>query len=248
MRSSPRFARLRSAQARMWSRGEDLPDRTSRPSGPGQVLGRHLGGHVDRLGALAHHLADHALAAAVAVGERGVDEVEPEVDRAVERLDRLVVVRRLPTGSRRSPRRRIRSPTPRCRCCRACGTPRPQIAPGPGSHERDRRAEPGLLRRGRDAATGLDGVARGRRAMTPSAAAGAARSADTEGDAPEARRPARVGGDLRAVRRLHHLEDQLAHPEEGLAARAAGGVALAQAAQVEAGALEHGRACGRGRG
>ena len=38
-----------------------------------------------------------------------------------------------------------------------------------------------------------------------------------------------------------HLEDQLAHAEERLAARAARGVALAHAAQVEAGPLEDGR-------
>jgi hypothetical protein len=54
---------------------------------------------VDRLGALAHHLADQALAATLAVGERGVDEVEAEVDRLVQRLDRLVVVGAAPLGA-----------------------------------------------------------------------------------------------------------------------------------------------------
>src|SRR6185503_15056243 len=72
--------------------GEDLFDRDARLRGPLPVAGRDLRGDVDALRALAHNPTDHALAAPVAVGERGVDEVDAEVDGAVERLDRLVVV------------------------------------------------------------------------------------------------------------------------------------------------------------
>jgi hypothetical protein len=60
--------------------------------GPGQVLWRHLGGHNDGLRALAYHLADETLAAALAVGKRGVDEVQAVIDRVVEGCDRVIVV------------------------------------------------------------------------------------------------------------------------------------------------------------
>ena len=53
------------------------------------------------------------------------------------------------------------------------------------------------------------------------------------------RRAARIGGELRALGRLHHFEDHLAHPEEGLAHRAARGGALAQAPEVESRTAQH---------
>ena len=83
-------------------------------------------------------------------------------------------------------------------------------------------------------------ASRGSPSASPRRRGGGLEVVDQERDAPQARRPVGVGGDARALRRLDHLEDQLAHPEEGLAARAPGRVALAQAAQVEAGVLEHG--------
>jgi hypothetical protein len=79
--------------------GEDVLDRHAGLRRPGAVLGRDLGRDVDPLGALAHDLADQALAAPVAVGECGVDEVDPEVDRVVERLHRLVVVGTAPLAA-----------------------------------------------------------------------------------------------------------------------------------------------------
>jgi hypothetical protein len=62
-------------------------------AGPGQVLRRHLGGLVDHLWAPAYHLADEPLAAALAVGKRGVDEVHAAIDGVVEGGDRVIVVR-----------------------------------------------------------------------------------------------------------------------------------------------------------
>ena len=60
-----------------------------------------------------------------------------------------------------------------------------------------------------------------------------------EGDSPEPRRTAGIGGELRALGRLDHLENHLAHPEERLAHRAARGGALAQAPEVESRAAQH---------
>src|SRR5581483_12376794 len=48
-------------------------------------------GDVDLLPRLADDLADEALAVAVAIGQGGVDEVEPELDGALEGADGLVV-------------------------------------------------------------------------------------------------------------------------------------------------------------
>jgi hypothetical protein len=59
-----------------------------------------------------------------------------------------------------------------------------------------------------------------------------------EGHAPEPRGAARVARDARSLRRLHDLEYRLAGAEEGLPSGAAGGRALARAAEVEALGLE----------
>ena len=55
-------------------------------------LGRELGGDVDLLRPRAHDLADEPLGVPVAVAERRVDEVQPEVDGPVQRAQRFVVV------------------------------------------------------------------------------------------------------------------------------------------------------------
>jgi hypothetical protein len=70
---------------------------------PGEVLGRDLAGHVHLLGAVAHDLADQPLAVAVAVCGSRVDEVEPQIDRAVESPDRLVVLGALPLNAADAP-------------------------------------------------------------------------------------------------------------------------------------------------
>src|SRR5207245_1405373 len=74
-------------------RRERLRDRHPTTGGPDEVLGRDLGRDVDRLPPLAQQAADQLLAAAMAVAERGVDEVDAEVDGAVQRPQALVVLR-----------------------------------------------------------------------------------------------------------------------------------------------------------
>src|SRR5581483_8065981 len=59
---------------------------------PFPVLRRHLRRDVDRLARLADGLPDEPLAVAVAVAEGRVEEVDAELDRTVERTQRLGVV------------------------------------------------------------------------------------------------------------------------------------------------------------
>ena len=73
--------------------GERLVGVRVRSGGPGAVLRRDLRRNVDGLAALADGLPDQPLGVAVAVAEGGVDEVQPEIDRAVQRSQRLVVLR-----------------------------------------------------------------------------------------------------------------------------------------------------------
>jgi hypothetical protein len=60
--------------------------------GPAPVLRRDLRRHVDGLGPVPDRAAHELLRVAVAVGERRVDEGQSEVDRAVQRAQRRVVV------------------------------------------------------------------------------------------------------------------------------------------------------------
>ena len=59
--------------------------------GPDAILGRHLGGDVDLLRGFAHDLPDQLLAVAVAIGERGIDQVDAQFDGAAQRGQRFVV-------------------------------------------------------------------------------------------------------------------------------------------------------------
>ena len=92
----PRFDSVRSVHLRTWSAGNASSG--SIPSGAGQA--RFFGGILlddhDPLVALAHDLADELLRVPAPVRERGVDEVQAEVDRAVQRLHGLVVLRAQP--------------------------------------------------------------------------------------------------------------------------------------------------------
>jgi hypothetical protein len=73
--------------------GKGVLDGCARLGRPDEVLRRHLRGHVDRLRAVADDLADELLAVALAVGQRRVDEVQPELDRAPQGAQGLVVLR-----------------------------------------------------------------------------------------------------------------------------------------------------------
>ena len=61
---------------------EDFRDRRAGLRRPDAVLGRHFGGDVDLAARFADDLADELFAMAIAVGERGVDQVDAQFDGA----------------------------------------------------------------------------------------------------------------------------------------------------------------------
>jgi hypothetical protein len=72
--------------------GEGLGRVQAAGRGPDPVRRRHLGRDVEVLApVIAHDLADDALALPVAAG--GVDEVDAELDRPVQRPERFVLLR-----------------------------------------------------------------------------------------------------------------------------------------------------------
>src|SRR5579883_935182 len=89
MASRPRLSRLCAAHDVVV--GENLADGRAAPRRPDGVLRRHLGGDKDAVRRLAHHLPDEPLAVPFAVGERGIDEIDPELDGTAEGLERFVV-------------------------------------------------------------------------------------------------------------------------------------------------------------
>ena len=106
MRSRPRFFRLFSAHSTIHDAGEDCRERRVGLRRPVVRLGRHLGRDVDLAGVRARELADEPLGVAVAVDQRGVDEVDAVIEGALERGARIGVARGRPTCRRRWPRRR----------------------------------------------------------------------------------------------------------------------------------------------
>ena len=73
--------------------GKDVVERVLRPRRPLAVLRRDLGRDVEPLVRMPlQQLAEQPLAVPVAVGPRGVEEVAAELDRPVERRQRLLVV------------------------------------------------------------------------------------------------------------------------------------------------------------
>ena len=74
--------------------GEDVGDRRVGAPGPFQVFRRNLRGGVQLPARVPlQRLAEQLLAASHAVGVRGIEEVAPELDRAIERSSRLLIVR-----------------------------------------------------------------------------------------------------------------------------------------------------------
>ena len=90
-------------------------------------------------------------------------------------------------------------------------------------------------------------ASRGVPTRSPSAAAVSLEVLHPEREPPEPRRPVGIARHARALGRLHHLEDRLADAEERLPRRAAGRLALAHAAQLEALRAQVLRPSGRGR-
>ena len=89
---------------------EDFGDRRAALRRPDAVLRRDFRRDVDLFARrVAHDLADEALAVAVAIGERGVDQVEAELDGAAQGADAIRRRCRRATACRRCPRRRSRS-------------------------------------------------------------------------------------------------------------------------------------------
>ena len=75
---------------------EHFFDTDARFRRPLLVQRRDLGGDVDSFFRFARHAADQLLAVAIAICQRGVDEVDSEIDSAVQGADRLIVGPTLP--------------------------------------------------------------------------------------------------------------------------------------------------------
>src|SRR5215469_7822575 len=71
---------------------ECLPDRYPLLSRPLVVLRRNLTGHINAFGTRSNHLSHQFLAVAISVRQGGVDEVQPKIDRLIQRFDRLIVL------------------------------------------------------------------------------------------------------------------------------------------------------------
>lgn len=76
--------------------GENFGDGDAGAGGPQHVFGRDFGGDVDFAGRVADDLADEAFAMAVAVGERGVNEIQAEFEGAADGSKGLFVGAALP--------------------------------------------------------------------------------------------------------------------------------------------------------
>ena len=76
--------------------GEDVGDADARLGGPEHVFGRDFGGDVNFAGCVADDLADEAFAMAVAIGERGVDEIQAEFEGAADGAEGFLVGAALP--------------------------------------------------------------------------------------------------------------------------------------------------------
>ena len=76
--------------------GENFSDADARLGGPEHVLRRDFGGDVDFAGGVADDLTDQAFAMAVAIGERGVDEIQAEFEGAADGAEGFVVGAALP--------------------------------------------------------------------------------------------------------------------------------------------------------
>ena len=70
---------------------------------PHQILGRHFRGDVDALLGLVNDLANQLLAVPVAISQRRVDEVDPQLDGPVQCAYRLVVGATPPLGAANAP-------------------------------------------------------------------------------------------------------------------------------------------------
>src|SRR5262249_52330537 len=78
---------------------KDVGDRIARAPRPLEILRQDFRRDVQRLAAMPReHLSEQLLALAVAVGEGGVEEIAAERDGALERGQRLVVVRAGPAA------------------------------------------------------------------------------------------------------------------------------------------------------
>ena len=123
--STPRLRRLALGALDDPVAGEHLLDRDARAAPATAGSSAAPWSRRARLRRLADDPADELLAVPVAVGERRVDEVDAELDRAVQRAQRLVVLGADPLDAGRCPRRRSRARRPPCRCGRG---PRARIA------------------------------------------------------------------------------------------------------------------------
>src|SRR5207247_11193111 len=66
-------------------------DVRARPSRPDAVLWRHFGGNVNLAAGLANHLSNELFAMPIAISQRGIDEVQTQLDGSPERGDRILV-------------------------------------------------------------------------------------------------------------------------------------------------------------
>jgi hypothetical protein len=80
-----------------------LPDTDAGPGRPTAVLGGHLGGHIDGLRRLAHHLAHQSLTVTVAVNQSRVYEIQTQFQRPAQRRQRLAVIAPEPLSTADSP-------------------------------------------------------------------------------------------------------------------------------------------------
>ncbi len=83
--------------------GEDFFDSDAGSGGPDAVLGWDLGGEPDLVAGFAGHLADQGFAVAFVVGKGGVDEVEAEVDGAIEGCEAAEIVASEPLFATNAP-------------------------------------------------------------------------------------------------------------------------------------------------